>query len=80
MHVKSGLALILFLLALTSPVVLAHTSNSHNMNFFDGLLHLVSQADHVLLLAPAILLILGYRFRKLITRIIKSYRDRNDHF
>jgi hydrogenase/urease accessory protein HupE len=80
MHVKSGLALMLFLLALTSPVVLAHTSDSHNMNFFDGLLHLVSQADHVLLLAPIILLVLGYRFRKLIMHIIKPYRARNDRF
>ena len=79
MHVKSGLTLIMFLLTLTSPVVLAHTSDRHDMNFADGLLHLVSQADHVLLLAPIILLILGYHFRKPIMHIIKPYRAGNDH-
>ena len=78
MHVKSGLTLILFLLTLTSPVVLAHTSDRHDMNFADGLLHLISQADHVLALAPILLLILGYRFRKLLMHIIKPYRARND--
>lgn len=62
-----------FGLALTSVDVLAHTNGSHDMGFVEGLFHLMTQPSHVWLLAPAIVLVLGYHFRK---RVIgKIHRD-----
>ena len=78
MHVKAGQMLMLFILLLTSLSVQAHTGDSHVMSFSDALLHLVTQFEHVLLLTPIILLILGNYLYKLIARVNKPYRGRND--
>lgn len=58
-------AILFYGLAFTSLDVLAHTNGSHDMGLVEGLIHLVTQPSHVLLLAPVIVLVLGYYFRRL---------------
>jgi hydrogenase/urease accessory protein HupE len=60
-------------LAFTSIDVFAHINGSHDMGFVAGMIHFMTQPSHVLLLAPVIVLALGYHFRKRVGE--KARRD-----